>query len=470
MAADETAAETKGVGDRFPALKPLEEDVERAKLDQALAEARTKTITAKLPSLDVELTRDTVTAADKTTGLARVLVQMCSSVLADDVAGLALDAARESTGPDSQQKRCYRIRIVDDSAVFRDVDVARILDGHLTNLGTRIDDYAPAGETTVQGDEPEGEPGEVGDEVLPAALLLAGPIIGLGLQAAGLASKLLAHDYQTSGAEVAVDDLGFDLLLARRLVDQRKPDEELYVEVDRILPTPEPRILNAVWQLALRAQQQLAPVVAAAAGARAEAQAALDAAETAVTALDAQILELVKRLPEKPGSQQPGDLPSRLAELRDQRGTLAVTLPALATSLADAREHHQRGSDLLADIEDFLVYALTPGASGARAPVAQAARVDSLRSSDPEGQATHFLFARLIAGGVDHTTETKVGRDRWFAISASTVEYALLAAGGGLCTTGVRSVFQTSDMKLGDADSLEQERPDYVAIERNEGE
>jgi hypothetical protein len=447
-------ADKKGVGDRFPALKQLEEDAEREKLNQAVAEARAKALTAKLPSAKVELARDTVTAGEKTTGLARVLVQMCSSVLADDVAELTLDAAREST--DAQGERSYRIRIVDDPNAFRDVDVARILQGQLGNLTKRIDDYAPT----------KAKPAAA-QEALTAALLAVGPIVGLGIQLGGLASKLLAREYHVSGAEVAVDDLGFDLLLARRLMDKCHEDETLVVEVDRILPTPEPQIVVDVWELALKAERRVAPAVAAAAVARAEAQAELDADEAAITATDEEILELVKKLGGT-GTGNAGNVASELGKLRDVRAGLANGLAARRKKLAETREQHDRGTALLKDIEDFLTQALTP-AEGGRPPIMQAARVASLSAPEP-GEATHFLFARLVAGGVDQTIETKVGADRWFAICGSTVEFAVMSAGGELRTSGVRPVFQTSDMKLGDPDSIRHERPGYVPYARQKAE
>src|SRR6476659_1487384 len=125
-AKDDTAT-AGSVSDRFPALKQLEEDVERAKLEQALAEARTATGKAKLPSLDVSLTPDTVATSDKTTGLARVLVQSAAVTLADDIADICLDAASRVT-PASGGRRSYIFRVVSDAAAPVAVDVYRLLD------------------------------------------------------------------------------------------------------------------------------------------------------------------------------------------------------------------------------------------------------------------------------------------------------------------------------------------------------
>lgn len=451
--------ETKSVGDRFPALKPLEEDVERAKLDQALAEARSKAVTAVLPSTDVAIARDAVTATDKTTGLAHVLVEMCAAGHALDVALLALDAARDSTQPTENQKRRYRIRVVDDPKVFRDVDVARILDVQLSDLSARIDEYAPP--------SPPPEPGEVRDA---AVMALAGPIIGLGLQAVGLATKLFAHDYRTSGAEVPVKDLGFDLLLAQRLVEAREDDEEVVVEVDRILGTPKAPIFANVSALALSGEQRLAPAVVAAAGEHEGAQAALDAVTAEIAAIDSQILEFIKGLPDNATSEVAKALAADIEQLRTQRAKLASDVPQRRAALAAAREQHASGTTLLEDLKKFLTLVLTPEVDGNRAPIIRAARVEGLVSPDRGGGVTHFLYARLIAGGLDYTIDTKaLGADRWLALAGTTVEFALVAAGGELCRSGVRSGFQSSMMKLG-GDQLEQERPGHGWVEREQDE
>src|SRR5688572_24425980 len=92
----------------FPALKPLEERVERAKLEQALAEANVATIKAQLPSLEGEVAHDTVVMSDKTSGLARVLVQLDSLTLADDIADRALAGAYAAT---EEGKRSYMFHV-----------------------------------------------------------------------------------------------------------------------------------------------------------------------------------------------------------------------------------------------------------------------------------------------------------------------------------------------------------------------
>jgi hypothetical protein len=470
MADDKAAAETKAVGDRFPALKQLEEDVERAKLDQALVEARSKALAAKVPNLEVELGQDTVTQAEKTTGLARVLVQQCSSVLADDVAGLALDAARRATNPDPNKQRRYIIRIIDNPETVRDVDLFRTLDEELTLLAARIDDYAPESEAPDGEGDGDGD-GEADGEVQDAALPLvpAAAIVGLGVQAVGLVSKLLARSYQVSGVEVAVDDLGFDLLLAKRLDDQLKEDEKLRVEVDRLLVTPNAQILDRVWKLAAAADQRVAPVLAAAAASHAETEAAQTADETAVTALDAQILELTKRVTDAEDGAEPDDVAGRLAELNEERTGLIEGLPDRRGAVAEAREHHHRGTALVKDVEAFIIEALTAPDKG-RAPIMRAARVEAWAAQsdgqDKDAYTTYLLFARLVAGGVDRTIETKVGADRWSSLSGTTVEFAVLDADGELCDSGVRSVLHAWEMKLGDPEDAKDFRPKYAPVER----
>jgi hypothetical protein len=305
----------------------------------------------------------------------------------------------------------------------------------------------------------------------------AAALVGVGIQGLGLASKLFARDYHASGREVTVDDLGFDLEVAHYLTMKRRADEVVRVEVDRFMPTIASSIMDAVRNLFLASEQRLIPAVAAAAGALADATAKAEATEAEIAALDAQILELTKRVPDKTEADKSGVM-TLLSELTERRRTLAGDLPELETALADARAKYERGTALLKDIDEFLTVALTPGPNGARPLVLQAGRVQGLvardeqdpggenPARDKEGAALYLLYVRLIAGGIDQVIEAKMGPDYFRALAGASAEFALFGGNGTLLTSGVRSVLQSSSMKLNDPKSFSQDRPNYVGLDR----
>lgn len=95
-ATDRSASTDQPVGGRFPALKGLEEQVERTRLQQASAEARAATVRAARPDFKVDIARDTETFGDKTTDVARMLVQHEAVVLADYTADLVPASKRRN--------------------------------------------------------------------------------------------------------------------------------------------------------------------------------------------------------------------------------------------------------------------------------------------------------------------------------------------------------------------------------------
>lgn len=486
------------VGERFPSLRQLEEDVERAKLEQALAEARVAgskagiptgavdqaklekelaeaqaaAAKAKLPTLDVDVARDTVGMSDKTTGIASVLVQFDSIALADDIAELALDAARaDATGSDSEFR--YSIRVVADPAALSGVDVFRLLEGQLRHLVTRLDEIAPSQPPKSQ------EPRKAGPErkaLVPLAV--AAPAISLGVSAIGLVSKLIAREYQISGSAVT-GELGFDLETAHYLIGKARPDEDVEVTVDRLLPTPaSSEIIGRLWELATSSDVRLVPAVAASSSKLAEARSEVETVKSAVVALNAEIIELTKLVPALPqngstktrkrpdseGTDESAGVAPLLRELTERRKTLEEGLPELESALAVARDEYDRFTGLLTDVKDFLRAALSPGTTGNRPPAFEAARAEDLATGADTG--TYVLYVRLIAGGIDRTIETKLGPDYFHTLAGVTAEFALLAPGGRILETGTRSALQSSTMKLTDPGTFRQSRPNYVGRDR----
>jgi hypothetical protein len=408
-----------------------------------------------LPNLDTEIGADTATVGDKT-GLARVLVEMDSYALADDIAEVVLDVVRDHWPPELGD-RVYSIRVVSDPAFLRDVDVYRIIEARLKNLRTRLTAFPPPPKNRHT------------PKAIVGALGAAG-LVTAGIQAFGLATKLFARSYQVTGEEVAVDDLGFDLSMAHQLRANRAEDERLRVEVDRLSPTADSAIAKDLWQLALDADQALAPQVAERAGGLAEARARATSNEDAIKALDSLLLELVKKIPEQAGPAAKGaeggrDAASLWTQLRNERAQLFEQLPALKQAVATARKPYEEATALMQEIEDFLTYAITVPAGG-RAPIAQAARVEGLASSDPKHRDRFTLYCRLIAGGVDRTIETKLGPDKWMTLAGASAEFALLSSEGKTLRTGVLSRLESSSINLDNPDSFRQKRPGYERRDR----
>jgi hypothetical protein len=473
MANEEQTQTPTSVTDRFPALAQLEEDAERAKLQRALAEAQAATIKAKLPStdverakldqalaeaqaarakalapnLDVEIARDTVAQSEKTTGLARVLVQMDSPVLADDIAEVTLAAARE-VGEPVNGRYHYAVRIVDDPSVLGGLDVYRLLASRLDDLEDQIDEYT--------GQE---------SAALAIPLFAIATAVSVGLQAVGFATKLFARDYHVSGREVPVNDLGFDLVVAYNLLHGeagKKPDEDISVEVDRLMPTPRPsRLLDRIWKLAQARRQMLWPAIASAGGALAQARANVKSAEERLTSLNAEILELTKNLPV--GQEDGGTVVSERRELMDERREISGSLPELQARLADALAKYERGTALLTDLDEFITAAMIPAANGERPPALLAARVEEFADPQDDGRVRLLLYVRLIAGGVDQTIEAKAGDDHFRTLAGVSAEYALLSSNGDLLAADVRSVLQSTRVNISEPTDFEQQRPGYEA-------
>ena len=372
MAGDKTTQDSARVGDRFPALKRLEEDVERAKLDQALAEARSKALRAKLPSLDVDVERDAVDISEKSSGLARVLVQTDTVALADDIADLALEAARAATKPQGNSYS-YVIRVVGDRAVFAGVDVYRLLEAQLSRLVSRIDEYAALAKK--QSKAKEGT--EAQARGLPSLIGVAAAA-GVAVQTLGSASKSYAHDHRISGREVPVDDLGFDLEVAHHLTTKERSDESLTVEVDSLAPTlGSSKILDRIWGLASITEQRLLPALGSDASVLAGAEARANDIKGSIIALNAEILELTKHVTEATRRT-----PVFLRQRTEQRKTLEDDLPEIGAAVTQARNRYELGCQLLRDVEDFLTTALAPQPGGVPPPALEASRAEDLAAPD----------------------------------------------------------------------------------------
>lgn len=467
MAQDEKSTSTPSVGDRFPALRQLEEDVERAKLERALAEARAGKAAAiqpqepappeppELPKLDLDVAADTVAKSDYVTGLARVFVQMDAIALADDIADAALNAAR---GAGAARK--YTFRVVHDATLLAGVDTHRLLAGQRAHLQTRLDEVVPVEkEKRKEKEEPPAAP------ELALATVTAG--ITLAVQAIGALSKLFAHDYQVSGQEVSPDNLGLDIDVAHFLLAKKKSDETVTVAIDRLMPTPpSAQIVTDTWRLAEASEKRLFPHVRSLAHAHGEAKSKAETTRTAITAVDEQISELTKLVPS--AHQDPSDARAELENAKKRREELERALPALEAERAKTQYDYDRGVGLLRDIEAFLTALLSPGAAGGRPPLLEAARAEILATPAKANsdELRLVVYAKLIAAGVDQTIDAKRLRDDEVrALAGATAEFAVLSS-GALLDSGVRSAIQSSNLKLTDDDSFKQHRLNYVGLQR----
>ncbi len=488
--AEDDAQVPSAVGDRFPALRGLEEQVERARLAQALAQAEAATATAAVPKFDVALESDTVTSSDKTTALVSVLTQGPAGWLAHDIAGIALDAAlREAEAiaaalqefeAEVESERSYRFFVSTDPSIVGGRDSLHLLRKVLAGLTVRLDAYCGPQELPgeVEDDQRLGEAvGEEGAEydadsgteedagggqeaTLPLSPAVAGVVITGVLQAVGLVTRVLKRSYVFSGGAADLANLGFDLSLANALWLRAHSDEVVVADVDRFTTAIGTEIADSVMRLAQRADTQLVNALSAARVNVATATARSDAVAAEIEALNAQILKLIDEEqaatltpPPQPAEGAP---PTGLDQLETDRRRLVGSLPELAKARAAAEARLNEGQLLRTDLMAFLGQCLTPAADG-RPPLISAARAEAM--TQVNGSAHSFvLYARPLAGGLDQTVETKLGADHWFKLAGLSVEFCCLTAEGRTIAADVRTALVATSAKLDDPSTFEQER------------
>jgi hypothetical protein len=403
---------------------------------------------ARIEDRFLGLSRDTAGgAAAETTGLARVLVQMDAVALAEDIANLALDAARAATSP-QDGAYSYVIRVVTNRAVLAGVDVNRLLEAQLARLAARIDQYP----LSARGPRKAKE----APEALPTAVLPP----DVGIQTLGPTRTSVERNHQIGG-EVSVHDLGFELDVAHHLTRKTRSDERLVVEVDGLTPIQGPsKILDRIWGLTSLSEERLVPALAGEALGLAQADARANAARDSIRTLNGEILDLTMRVPEARRRS------ALVRQRTERRRKLEDALPELEAAVTEARNRYELGCALREDIDTFVATALTPQRPGARPPALDAASVEELVGPSGRALPTYVLYTRLIAGGINQAIEPRSGSDQFRALAGASAEFALLGSRGRLLTSGVRSVLQTSTMRLDNPRSFHQDRPDYVRLDR----
>jgi hypothetical protein len=112
---------------------------------------------------------------------------MDTAALADDIADLALDAARAATTP-QDNTYSYVVRVVADRSVLAGVDVYRLLEAQLSRLVSRIEEYTPS-----EAETPDETEAHLRGPVPPVGVT---PAAGVAAQALESASQFLASDYR----------------------------------------------------------------------------------------------------------------------------------------------------------------------------------------------------------------------------------------------------------------------------------
>jgi hypothetical protein len=407
------------------------------KQDEKAADKPANALTLKL-----DATKDTAERGDKTSGLGRILVQMDSNALADDVADLVLGALRDSGEPVR-----WPIRVVDDPALLRGADVRALLDEQIGGLHRALDSALPP---APELDLPQMDAAGLAAAVAPPMLAAFTPTAAAAalLQGAGILSTLLAHDYQLSGAEVEAGGLGFDLLVAQKLLF--KHPAGVTVTVDRVLPTDVAKsaIFGRLATLDERARTELAPALVAAASKAARTKADAAALTSRYDALQAQIIELAKVV--EKGADQ-------FAAVRADQAALHDEITKTNAAAAEAQSTYDALAALAKEITAFLTAVATPAAEGRRAPLVEATRAES--STDG-----YLLYVRLLAAGLDEIVDIRVIRsDHWTGVSGATAEFALVR-GGTVVSAGVRSALQTTTIDLAHPDDAKQRRILYADV------
>ncbi|HWL37626.1 MAG TPA: hypothetical protein VNQ77_15680 [Frankiaceae bacterium] len=368
------------------------------------------------PKLELDPAKDKVERGDKTSGLGRVMVHRTSATLASDVA--AAVKAKVAGRP---------VRIVEDLGALRGADLLALLLHRLDGLETSLDAVVP------ERDEAPAPPPKKPAKKAPAKksagprLATVAPIsVAAGaLQVAGIVSKLFAHDYQLSGREVPVDNLGFDLQVAHHLAAAGVTN----IRVDRLLPSTiaATDVVRRVAAIERRARTDLAKKIAEAAAdeATAAAGATADANE------HAQVVELIKRLDSAAAAKELDKLRAERKALRDRSD--------------DEGPGHDALVALAEEIATFVNEVVTPPSGGGRAPLIEAARAEVLAArANPE----LLLYVRVTAGGMDEIVDSRPFlADSWTTVAGVAAEYAVVDA-GNITVSGAVSTVRRREAKL----------------------
>ena len=330
MPDDASSAAAVPISARFPDLKVLEEQVERAKLHQTLATTQSSAARANLPSFDASPTSDTITEGNQVIGLAPVVTTKAAIPIADSIASGVLNALYKRTAASNDGKRRYRVCVTSDASTLNSLDALRLLRLELAALRQRLSaslSDGPADDVVVfNGDDSQPldiakdaasvlQAAGVQRNIVGAGLPLVGAVATGLIQAVAFATKLLQKSYTVTGAQVDVTGFGLDFMVSSELQRKQRSDEKLDVRALRLNRLPEAGIIEEVLSLAAEVDGKLRPAIELVATQAAAAAASADAAREASTTLAASILELTKQVG---GTNDNASGRKEVLELRDR--------------------------------------------------------------------------------------------------------------------------------------------------------
>lgn len=396
--------------------------------------------------LELDATKDTLARGDKTSGLGRVFVQMDSNALADDVADLVLHGLRRDGAPAP-----WRIRIVEDAAMLTGSDVLALLEHQAAALESAIEAAVPAKEQTDTMTKGSAELATGSLRTIVGGA--AAPAAAIALQGLGILTKLLAHEYQLSGREIAVEGLGFDLLVAQKLTGKHPEGVRLAIERLSSTDVTESAIFKELAALDERLRTDLVPLVSAKAAAAGAAAATVVALTATRDALQAQCTELIKVIDK-------GTAADVLKGVRDDLVSVRADLATTQETASETKAGYDALSALATEVTAFLTGAATPPASGGRAPLVEAARAEAFRADDAE----LVLYVRLLTGGMDEIVDLRIIKsDTWTGFAGAVAEFALLK-GSTVVTCGTRSALEATTVPLHDIDKTKRRRIQYADV------
>jgi hypothetical protein len=422
----------------FPELDPLRRRVARAKLRQEL---RTASAPAppEVPKLDLDLAEESMTVADKATSLGPVLVSQASQALGDDIAeyvldGVAKDLRSRGQGSDGLTAT---LLVCTSREPWRREETWIVLKQGLMALRSRLESLLPAPPQTVAEAEVDlvfaGVVTALGGvaTAIPAVAAVAG-------QAINAFSQLSAHHYTSASAEVDGDALGLDLLLAMYLKSKQYPNESYDVHVDRF-GTAKDAGLVADFAALATLMQHVADLDAATEREIARQTAVVDTAKETVAALDQQLLELTKKLPDD-------ELSGPLDQLRETRRAAGADLAEERGVLGGLAATHEAAQSAIEAAADFVREALTFADDGS-CPVIEAARAAEFAEAGLP--SPYYVYLKPVGAGIDTLVDLKMGRDHWSALAGISAEWALVRRDGTVLGSGVLSSLRQSRTTLG---------------------
>jgi hypothetical protein len=167
--------------------------------------------------------------------------------------------------------------------------------------------------------------------------------------------------------------------------------------------------------------------------------AVVDTAKETVAALDQQLLELTKKLPDD-------ELSGPLDQLRETRRAAGADLAEERGVLGGLAATHEAAQSAIEAAADFVREALTFADDGS-CPVIEAARAAEFAEAGLP--SPYYVYLKPVGAGIDTLVDLKMGRDHWSALAGISAEWALVRRDGTVLGSGVLSSLRQSRTTLG---------------------